>query len=76
MLNNAHASPGAIDGTSGKNTLKALASFQQMNGIKPTGTLTKETWDTLIELQASKPAFVEYTISAEDLEVLGKINSI
>lgn len=69
MLNNAHASPGAIDGTSGKNTLKALASFQQMNGIKPTGTLTKETWDKLIELQASKPAFVEYTISAEDLKV-------
>ncbi len=34
MLNNAHASPGAIDGTSGKNTLKAIASFQQMNGIK------------------------------------------
>lgn len=69
MLNNAHASPGAIDGTSGKNTLKALASFQQMNGIKPTGTLTKETWDKLIELQASKSAFVEYTISAEDLKI-------
>jgi len=27
MLNNAHASPGAIDGASGKNTLKAIASF-------------------------------------------------
>jgi len=26
MLNNAHASPGAIDGSSGKNTLKAIAS--------------------------------------------------
>lgn len=37
MLNNAHASPGAIDGSSGKNTLKAIASFQQMNGLKPTG---------------------------------------
>ena len=38
MLNNAHASPGAIDGSSGKNTLKAIASFQQMHGLKPTGT--------------------------------------
>lgn len=69
MLNNAHASPGAIDGTSGKNTLKAIASFQQMNGIKPTGELTKETWDKLVALQGSKPAFVEYTITEEDLKV-------
>lgn len=68
MLNNAHASPGAIDGTSGKNTLKAIASFQQMNGIKPTGTLTQETWDTLLAKQGSKPAFVEYTITEEDLK--------
>ncbi len=42
MLNNAHASPGAIDGMSGKNTLKAIASFQQMNGLSPTGELTKK----------------------------------
>lgn len=68
MLNNAHASPGAIDGTSGKNTLKAIASFQQMNGIKPTGVLTQETWDALIARQGSKPAFVEYTITEDDLK--------
>ncbi|MCL6237227.1 L,D-transpeptidase [Acinetobacter sp. ANC 5033] len=68
MLNNAHASPGAIDGTSGKNTLKAIASFQQMNGLKPTGTLTKETWDTLIAKQDSKPAFIEYTLTDADLK--------
>ncbi len=59
MLNNSHASPGAIDGSSGMNTLKAIASFQQMNGIKPTGELTKETWDALIAKQGNKPAFVE-----------------
>ena len=68
MLNNAHASPGAIDGTSGKNTLKAIASFQQMNGIKTTGTLTKETWDALVAKQGSKPAFAEYTITEDDLK--------
>ncbi|MBA4069768.1 MAG: murein L,D-transpeptidase [Acinetobacter sp.] len=67
MLNNAHASPGAIDGTSGKNTLKAIASFQQMNGIKPTGVLTQETWDKLVARQGSKPTFVEYTITEKDL---------
>ena len=68
MLNNAHASPCAIDGMSGKNTLKAIASFQQMSGLKATGTLTKETWDALIAKQGSKPAYVEYTITAADLK--------
>ncbi len=67
MLNNQHASPGAIDGMSGKNTLKAIASFQQMNGIKPTGELSKETWDALVAKQ-TRPAFVEYTITEEDLK--------
>ena len=68
MLNNAHASPGAIDGSSGKNTLKAIASFQQIVGIKPTGILTKETWDALVANQGGKPAFVEYTITQKDLD--------
>ena len=68
MLNNAHASPGAIDGTSGKNTLKAIASFQQMNGLEPTGVLTKETWDALVAKQGNKPAFIEYTITDADLK--------
>ena len=67
MLNNAHASPGAIDGTSGKNTLKAIASFQQINGLKPTGELTKETWDALVA-QQTQPAYIEYSITAEDLK--------
>lgn len=68
MLNNAHASPGAIDGSSGKNTLKAISAFQQMNGLKPTGILTKETWDALVKRQGSKPAFVEHTLTAADVK--------
>lgn len=68
MLNNAHASPGAIDGSSGMNTLKAISSFQQMQGLEPSGTLTKETWDRLISLQGNKPAFVTYTITEADLK--------
>lgn len=68
MLNNAHASPGAIDGSNGQNTLKAIASFQQMNGLTPTGQLTKETWDALVAKQ-TKPAYVEYTITEADLKV-------
>ncbi|ENX34951.1 hypothetical protein F889_01591 [Acinetobacter colistiniresistens] len=67
MLNNAHASPGAIDGSNGKNTLKAIASFQQMNGLTPTGQLTKETWDALVAKQ-TKPAYVEYTLTDADFK--------
>ena len=68
MLNNAHASPGAIDGTTGDNTLKAISAFQQMNDLKITGKLTKETWDVLVAKQDNKPAYVEYTITAADLK--------
>lgn len=67
MLNNAHASPGAIDGSSGKNMLKAIASFQQMQGLKTTGALNEETWNALIALQ-DMPAFQEYSITDSDLK--------
>lgn len=69
MLSNSYASPGAIDGTSGKNTLKAISTFQQINGLKPTGELTQETWDALVAKQGSRPAFVEYTITQADSKV-------
>lgn len=67
MLNNNHASPGAIDGSSGKNTLKALASFQQMQGLPTTGELDQATWNALIATQ-NKPAFIEYSITEADLK--------
>ena len=66
MLSNAYASPGAIDGSSGKNTLKAISTFQQINGLKPTGELDQATWQALMAKQGSRPAFVEYTITAAD----------
>lgn len=68
MLNNAHASPGAIDGSSGKNTLKAISAFQQMNGLKATGTLNQATWDALVAKQAGKPAFIEHTLTAANVK--------
>ena len=39
--------PGPADGTMGKKMTKAIAKFQRKNGIKPTGTLTPATVDTL-----------------------------
>ncbi|GAB3045500.1 L,D-transpeptidase [Acinetobacter apis] len=68
MLNNTHASPGAIDGSSGKNTLKAIASFQQIQGLPVTGALDQATWDALVKLQGSKPTYIEYTITESDLK--------
>ncbi|OTG83662.1 L,D-transpeptidase family protein [Acinetobacter sp. ANC 4648] len=67
MLNNLHASPGAIDGKSGKNFLKALATYQQIQGFPLTGELTKQTWDSLIAKQ-SNSAFGVYVITEQDLK--------
>ncbi len=67
MLNNAHASPGAIDGTSGKNFLKALSAYQQMRGFEVSGELTQQTWHDLL-LRQKQPVFTSYQITAEDLK--------
>lgn len=67
LLNNAHTSPGAIDGTSGQNTKKAIAAFQVMNKLPNTGALDKATWDVLVATEKA-PAYVEYTITANDVK--------
>ena len=67
MLNNLHASPGAIDGKSGKNFLKALAAYQQIQALPVTGELDKQTWDSLLKNQKTA-AFGAYQITAEDIK--------
>lgn len=68
LLDHVHASPGAIDGSFGKNMVKAVATFQVMNRLNPTGKLDQATW-TLLNSQVQKPAFIQYTISQADLNV-------
>jgi lipoprotein-anchoring transpeptidase ErfK/SrfK len=67
LLNRAHSSPGAIDGVSGKNMLKAVSAFQVMHGLPVDGLLNTETWAALTASQ-STPAFSSYTIAQEDID--------
>lgn len=66
LLNRLHSSPGAIDGVSGKNMLKAISAFQVMNNLPVTGFLDTATWAALTTGQ-TEDAFQTYTLTAEDL---------
>lgn len=67
LLNRQHASPGAIDASTGMNTLKAVSAYQIMKGLSGAGVLNQETWNSLISSD-HEPAFIEYTITAQDLK--------
>ena len=57
-------SPGSIDGVAGSQTRSALAAFQKMQDITPSGLLDA---DTKAALLISLPVMTEYTVTAEDL---------
>ena len=67
MLNNLHASPGPIDGKSGKNFLKAISAYQQIQGLAVTGELTQQTWDSLVSKQKTN-AYAVYTLTQQDIK--------
>lgn len=67
LLNRKFASPGAIDGMTGMNTLKAISSYQTMNGLTVDGVLNEETWNSLNAGQHD-PVFIEYTLTEADLK--------
>ncbi|MEU6710775.1 L,D-transpeptidase family protein [Nonomuraea sp. NPDC046802] len=46
--------PGKADGRYGGTTLTAVWAFQKVNGIKPSSTIARRTWDALENPQAPK----------------------
>jgi lipoprotein-anchoring transpeptidase ErfK/SrfK len=67
LLDRAAISPGQLDAKDGENMRHALAAFQELHGLDPTGKLDRETWQELTR-DADEPAMVEYTIKQEDVK--------
>jgi len=65
LLDRAHVSPGEIDGGGGLNTRRAIAGFQIMHGMQPTGVMDDATWSAL---QSQGDAIVEYTLTDADVK--------
>lgn len=65
LLERAFFSPGEIDGAGGSNTKRAVAAYQQANGLPESGALDTATWEALNRDTA--PILIQYTLTAEDV---------
>jgi peptidoglycan hydrolase-like protein with peptidoglycan-binding domain len=62
-------SPGVLDGLDGRQTSRAIATFQKKYDLKVTGKMDSATCRVL---HIYEPVFIEYTVSHSDKESLTK----
>ena len=62
---------GAVDGYWGKNTRKAMQSFQKARELTVTEVLNEETWQELTKNEAlyTQPVLVQYTLTDNDINI-------
>ncbi len=72
LLDRNGSSPGVIDGYSGGNVRDALTGFEEMSGFTVDGKMDEEIWNALEG--KDRPAMMDYTIQASDLERLKESN--
>lgn len=65
LLDRARFSPGAIDGIGGSNMRRAVAAFEEANGLPVDGELDAQVFSALTRDAA--PAMTHYTITAADV---------
>jgi lipoprotein-anchoring transpeptidase ErfK/SrfK len=64
MLDQAHFSPGVIDGRMGDNTVYALREFEKRSGLASDGRLDQEVWNALST--GNPKVLVTYTVTEAD----------
>ncbi|HSP84858.1 MAG TPA: L,D-transpeptidase family protein [Psychrobacter sp.] len=71
LLNWNHSGVGAIDGSWGKNTRKAMQAFQKAQGLPITEEIDTQTWQALTKNSAltSQPVLVSYQLTDADVNV-------
>jgi lipoprotein-anchoring transpeptidase ErfK/SrfK len=67
MLDRAGFSPGEIDGQTGRNFMRALASFQRTSSLSSSGQLDDATWSALSSRGGGHQPMVTYEITADDV---------
>ena len=71
LLNWQHNGVGAVDGSWGKNSRKAMQAFQMANGLTVTDTLNNETWQALSKNDKlmAQPVLVSYQLTDADINI-------
>lgn len=71
LLNWHQRGVGPVDGYWGKNTRKAMQSYQKSKGLTVTDTLNDETWQALTssERLMREPVLVNYKLTEDDVDI-------